>query len=465
MVRNLGRRSPAVAAVLHHAHPIKTTANDIKLDVSDMRKFALFFVPPVLARHGETKGVGQMIFWGVAGILGLVVAGILGLALTKPGETARQTAEFDVQVYRDQLKDIARDLTRGVVTPDEADALRTEVSRRLLAADSQIQDASENSTQATASKATVLGVSAAVFAGTLGLYWTLGAPGYPDLPIQARLDAAEAARANRPSQVTAEAEAEQRAPIDVPASEEFLALMEQLRTTVAQRPSDQQGLVLLARNEAQLGNFPAAYKAQRQLIDVKGDAATVEDRAQLADLMIIAAGGYVSPEAETVLSQILDLDPQNGTARYYSGLMFSQTGRPDAAFNIWRELLENSPPDAGWVPPIRAQIEDMAIRSGVSYTLPDPLAGPDQDTLDAAQNMSAQERQEMIQGMVAGLSERLANEGGTAQEWARLINALGVLGRLSEADAIWDNAREVFADDNRSYRIVLEAAQEWDLAN
>jgi len=412
-----------------------------------------------------------MMFWIIAGVLGLAVAGILALALSQSKDVSPEAAAFDVQVYRDQLKDISRDLARGVVTEDEAEALRTEVSRRLLAADTKAQDAGHSADPsgktAIASRPATLVISAAVFVGAFTIYWNLGAPGYPDLPIQARLEAAEEARKNRPSQTVAETEAAQFNPIDVPPSDEFQSLMEKLRETVAQRPDDQQGLTLLARNEAQLGNFVAAYKAQQQLIAAKGDTAVTEDYAQLADFMIIAAGGYVSPEAETVLSHVLDRDPQNGTARYYSGLMFSQTGRPDAAFNIWRTLLENSAPDAAWVPPIRAQIQDMATRAGVAYTLPDPtpLSGPDQEAVEAAQNMTAEERQQMIQGMVAGLSERLANEGGTAQEWARLINALGVLDRLSDADAIWDNAREVFADDAQSYRIVLEAAQNWDLAN
>jgi cytochrome c-type biogenesis protein CcmH len=63
----------------------------------------------------------------------------------------------------------------------------------------------------------------------------------------------------------------------------------------------------------------------------------------------------------------------------------------------------------------------------------------------AAQEMSAEERQDMISGMVAGLAERLATEGGSAQEWARLINAYGVLGRNEDAQAVLQEAQTVFA--------------------
>jgi cytochrome c-type biogenesis protein CcmH len=51
----------------------------------------------------------------------------------------------------------------------------------------------------------------------------------------------------------------------------------------------------------------------------------------------------------------------------------------------------------------------------------------------------------MIEDMVGGLSARLANDGGTAQEWAQLIRALAVLERDEQAVAVLQEARTVFA--------------------
>ena len=42
--------------------------------------------------------------------------------------------------------------------------------------------------------------------------------------------------------------------------------------------------------------------------------------------------------------------------------------------------------------------------------------------------MTPEDRQAMIQGMVDGLADRLATEGGPVEDWARLITSLGVLG-------------------------------------
>jgi cytochrome c-type biogenesis protein CcmH len=60
--------------------------------------------------------------------------------------------------------------------------------------------------------------------------------------------------------------------------------------------------------------------------------------------------------------------------------------------------------------------------------------------------MDAGERMEMIGAMVEGLSNRLATEGGTPSDWARLITSLAILGQPDRARAVYDNALQVFAD-------------------
>ena len=183
-------------------------------------------------------------------------------------------------------------------------------------------------------------------------------------------------------------------------------------------------------------------------------------------LMALAAGGFVSPEAEAVVNETLARDPANGTARYYAGLLAAQTGRPDVAFRIWRALLETSPADAPWVLPIRAQIVPLSQMAGVDYVLP-PLdatpTGPTAADIAAAEDMSPAARMEMIRGMVDGLGDRLATEGGPPEDWARLIRALGVLGRRDQALAVWEEAQQVFPDDITRVQI-LQAARDAGVA-
>jgi len=389
-------------------------------------------------------------FWIATAAFSVLVVMVLMMSVRRPRQAAAPAAAYDLQVYRDQLKEVERDVARGVLTEEEAIRARTEVSRRLLDADRALQSAHVLDVKSSRIDRVMLGAGlAATVAGAFGVYLQIGAPGYPDLPIAARLEMVEDARQTRPQQDAAEAQVPFREglPPD-PRREELVA---QLRTVMEQRPDDAQGLALLAQNEAALGNFRAGHLAQARLIAVLGDTVTGFHYIDMAEMMILAAGGYVSPEAEAALLRGLELEPRNGTARYYVGLMYAQQGRPDLAFPIWRNLLAESTVDAPWLEPIRLQIEEVAFLAGVNVTLaelPQPAAprGPSAADMAAAQDMSAADQAAMIEGMVAGLAARLAAEGGPPEDWARLIGAQIVLGRTEDAAAIAAEARSVFAD-------------------
>lgn len=412
-----------------------------------------------------------MMFWIISIGLATVIAALLALALRAPARGVETpAAAYDLKVYRDQLRDVEKDLARGVVAEADAERVRAEISRRILAADAAMQ---ADVVEADAAKGAPLVMAAVIgivlIGGSAWIYGTLGAPGYGDLALADRIEMAEELRTSRPSQQ----EAEQSLPAYAPpanVSPDYVALVERLRQTVERRPDDLQGHLLLAQNEANLGNFRAAARAQAQVLRIKGDASDELDFTDYADMLVLAAGGYVSPEAEAALRETLARNPSNGTARYYFGLMMAQTGRPDAAFRMWDQLLREGPADAAWIEPILAQIEEMSMRAGVNYQLPeigtgrDAQRGPSAADIDAAADMSPAERMEMIQSMVTGLSDRLATEGGTVQDWAQLISALGVLGQTSQARAVYENAVQVFADDTRALDLLLRAGQRAQVA-
>lgn len=399
-----------------------------------------------------------MLFWTLSLALAALVALALSRALLRGG-AGRSEAEADLRVYRDQLREVERDLARGVIGDTEAERARIEISRRLLEAD---RAGRGRQAGARGSPVVPLVLVAAAAAGAVALYRLTGAPGYPDLPIAARIARAEAFHTSRPSQAAAEAETvlpERPRP-----DPKYAELVERLRKAVAERPDDLTGQRLLARNEAALGNLAAAIAAQARVIELSGAAATAEDYAVLADDMILATGGYVSPEAEAALAKALELDPANGTARFYLGLMWAQTGRPDEAFRLWRALLEEGPEEAPWMPMIRAEIGLLAQAAGVNYTPPAAGPGPGAADMEAAAAMTPEERQQMIRGMVDGLEQRLAGEGGTAADWARLVSSLGVLGETDRARAAYARARESLAGDEAALAAVRAAADEAGVA-
>ncbi len=400
-----------------------------------------------------------MLFWSLTAILTLFVVGTLSVTLLRGRTEARPPAAYDLDVYRDQLKEVDRDLARGVVSEADAERARTEVSRRILAADAALHQ-DTTTAQGRGGLVTVGLTSLLIVGGAYFIYLELGAPGYGDLALADRIERAETLRAQRPSQEIAEAGLPASMQTGAPASPDYVALVEQLRETVATRPDDIRGHELLVQSEAQLGNFSAAHAAKARVIELKGASATAADFSDYADLLILAAGGYVSPAAEAVLERALAMDPGNGTAGYYFGLMMAQTGRPDTALRVWDQLLRAGPPDAPWIPPIEAQIDDIAVRAGVNYARPaiGSGRGPSAEDIEAAGDMSPAERMDMIQGMVTGLSDRLATEGGPVEDWARLISALGVLGQMDQARAVFENSKLAFEGDPRAADILNEAA-------
>lgn len=407
-----------------------------------------------------------MSFWALTILVALLIAVFLGYTMLRGRKTREPAAAYDLRVYREQLAGVDRDLARGVIGEADAERVRTEISRRILAADTQMQSQTEIAGPPRWVSFTAIACVTIILVGGAGwLYRQMGAAGLPDQPLSLRKEMAETLRAERPSQAEAEAEAP-AAPL--PQLEEgYATLLGQLRETVAARPDDLQGHILLAQHEANTGNYPAAYKAQQRVIELTGETAPADAYSHLAEMMILSANGYVSPEAEEALRQVLRRDPRHGPAQYYLGQMMVQVGRPDIGYRIWVDALRNAPAGAPWAQAIRAQLDDLAFRAGV-FNAPSAAAmapaGPSQTDMEAAAALTPEERQDMILGMVNQLSDRLAAEGGPPEDWARLISALGVLGEGQRAIEIKREAMEVFAGNDAALEMIDAAALQAGIA-
>jgi hypothetical protein len=130
--------------------------------------------------------------------------------------------------------------------------------------------------------------------------------------------------------------------------------------------------------------------------------------------------------------------------------------RPDGSFRPWRPFyrLTHGDPDPG-APGGFYHV----VRRDAAPPLRGAEPGPDAAALEAAQDMSPEERSQMVRGMVDGLAARLATDGGPAADWARLIRALGVLGETERASAILAEAQQVFAGNAADLGLLTAAAQ------
>ena len=365
--------------------------------------------------------------------------------------------ETDIAIYRDQLAEVDRDLARGVLDETEAERTRTEISRRLLAADANARTQATD-TSVKANRVLAVVVALGIGGAAAGLYATLGAAGYGDVPRELRLSIGEERRQNRPSQLDAEAL------IPIPDNlDEFddatRELIQSRRAATFERPEDGPTWDVLVQTEAAIGQYHRATRAAERVIALEGPNAEIGDFVRLLDLMVAGTQGYVSPEAETVALTVLRQDPQNVAAQYYAGLMYAQNDRPDRAFALWRQVIEDSPQGTLHWNFAANQIAQVAAQMGVDYALPDQR-GPTAEDFAAAEDMSPEDQQAMIQGMVGSLADRLATEGGPPQDWARLITSLVAIDQPEAAIVVLGEAEAIFGADVQAVNFIRRAAQE-----
>jgi cytochrome c-type biogenesis protein CcmH len=89
--------------------------------------------------------------------------------------------------------------------------------------------------------------------------------------------------------------------------------------------------------------------------------------------------------------------------------------------------------------------------------------GPDASQVAAAARMAPSERNEMIEGMVARLAQRMAENGSDVDGWLRLIKAYSVLGERDKALTAAANARAALASNSDNLRRIGELAKELGL--
>lgn len=351
-------------------------------------------------------------------ILALMTAAAI-FAVLWPLSRQRRPARSgsDIAVYRDQLDEIERDLTAGLIGPQEAEAARVEVSRRLLAAanGSDVADAAPSA--ALWRRRTVsLAALTLLPAGAAALYLTLGSPHLPDLPFSARMKQA-------------------------PDTRSIESMVAQVEAHLERNPEDGRGWEVLAPVYMRAGRFNDAVRARGNALRLLG--ATADREADLGEAMVAAANGMVTADAKAVFDRALKLDPADVKAHYYTGLAAEQDGKPQEAARIWRDLLTKAPPNA----PYRPLIQSSLAR--VDPAAPPPIAptAPSAEDVAAAQQLTPEQRGDMIRGMVDRLAERLKTDGSDLDGWLRLLRAYIVLGEPDKARGALVDARKAVGED------------------
>jgi cytochrome c-type biogenesis protein CcmH len=348
-----------------------------------------------------------MTLWLVLAFMTMAALVALVLPFMFGGEIASSGNE--VAVYKDQLVEIDRDVSAGLIGAADAEAARIEVSRRLLSA-SNSTDADRPpvaNSHTTVRRLSLLFLSMAflpMLAG--GMYLRLGSPGAASAPkvIEQNPSSPDDAKVN--------------------------AMLAQVEEYLRDNPNDGHGWETLAPIFMHLDRYEDAARAWRKAIANLGDSAEREE--SLGEALFAAANGVVTSEARKAFNQALSIDHDSVDARFYLGLAAKQDGRIDEAARIWRNLIATSPPDADWLDTVRAALAQL-----------------DQAPVAATDNVPPSEAGQaaMIKSMVEGLSERLKADGGDPDGWLRLVRSYNVLGEPGKAQTALADARRALATD------------------
>src|SRR3546814_1035183 len=77
----------------------------------------------------------------------------------------------------------------------------------------------------------------------------------------------------------------------------------------------------------------------------------------LGNALAVHGDGFVSPAARLAFARAAAIAPDHPAPLYFLGMAWLQSGQPGEALATWRELREESPPDAPWLPELHRKIE------------------------------------------------------------------------------------------------------------
>lgn len=374
-----------------------------------------------------------MSFWIVVGAMAVASVAALALPLFRSRVADTDPAEFDLEVYRDQIAELERDHERGVLSDTEMEAARTEIARRILAANARLK-ARTGEDVVKGGRSLTLGIiilasalAVALPLGALSLYLDLGRPDRPDMPLASRTDLA-------PEQ--------QNAGID-----RTIARLEQATQEDPTNP-DAWASLGLAYKRAQ--RFHESADALAKAFSLR--PATPMLNSEYGESLVLATQGTVTTEARAAFEAALAERPDDIRANYYLALADYQAGHTQDALDRWSALIAKSPADAPWLSAVRENLTRAAEDLGldVAEVMPEPQPPEQGDGLTAEQRaeleaMSPEEREATIRNMVDGLESRLAENPMDLEGWENLIRARHVMGDRDAAQAALDRALETFS--------------------
>lgn len=335
---------------------------------------------------------GFAVFWILVIIVTAIACAALYYAARGRAVNATGPAIPDLTTthFRLQISEIEADAASGRLGEAEALAARGELARELLRAKEEGRPAKPGEGRGRGALLPLSVLLVAVVA--IGAYSVLGSPQLPSLPLATRTDP-------NPMQLDLE---------------DAIARIE---AQLAKTPDDLRGWTVIAPVYMQLGRFADAQRAYRRIIELDGP--TADRETDLGEAVMMENGGNAQGEAIELFKSAAARDGKHVRSRYYLASEATRAGDYGNAVKLWNELLALSKGNEPWL--VNVQNGLVAATAGLGE--------------DASPDLTA------IEAMVESLASRLANGGGSIEEWTQLVRSRLILGQTAAAQADYDAAR------------------------
>ena len=379
-----------------------------------------------------------MVLWISVGVL--ISIALLTVIITLLKNINEEYQDYEEVVYLDQLDEIEKDLMKGNLNLSEKEEIYSELEKRAKSRTTDSFKPSQKLNNPIFDQSLLIGLIILLPASALAIYGFLGSPTMADQPYKERALVKEK-KINQSRQINSN----KMTSLD--------QLAENLARKMRENPGKLEGWILLGRTYTTLNrwsdasdSFKKAYKLSPTHPDLAGS---------LAEALYMADNSTFSSYTLGVLSKALKNNPVDPKPLFYWGLAKSNGGKHQEAFDTWSKLKSISPKNAIWMPTLNQKITETAKilgiklesensqqdkkatkKLGLQDNAETTIPGPSREDIEAANQMSSQERMEFIRSMVERLAERLEENPNDLNGWRRLLRAYRVLGEKEKVQMV-----------------------------
>ncbi len=379
-----------------------------------------------------------MVLWIFVGVL--ISIALLTVIITLLKNITEEHQDYEEVVYLDQLGEIEKDLMKGNLNLSEKEEIYSELEKRAKLRTTDSFKPSQKLNNPIFDQSLLIGLIILLPASALAIYGFLGSPTMADQPYKERA-------------LVKEKKIIQSRQINSNKMTSLDQLAENLARKMIENPKELEGWILLGRTYTTLNrwsdasdSFKKAYKLSPTHPDLAGS---------LAEALYMADNSTFSNYTLGVLSKALKDNPVDPKPLFYWGLSKSNGGKHQEAFDTWSKLKSISPKNAIWMPTLNQKITETAKilgiklesensqqdkkatkKLGLQDNAETTIPGPSREDIEAANQMSRQERMNFIRSMVERLAERLKENPNDLNGWRRLLRAYRVLGEKEKAQMV-----------------------------